>query len=255
MVESWMSRSTSRRACSRLTSRLARVMSRSANGRSSFALGRVVRIRSRSNSAVARLRRSAVRWGVMRPSFRWATRCLILYPCRSRRNERARAAAGLLLAVSLRRRPGVELHAEGGAHPAQDLLDLVQRLAAEVLGLEHLGLGLLHELPDGPDVGVLEAVVGADGKLHLVHALAELLRPGLAVLLGDLRHRTLRLVLILLEVDEDREVVLHELGRQAHRVAGGHRPVGPHLEGELLVVGGLADPGRLHEVVDLLDGG
>src|SRR5512145_416413 len=110
-------------------------MSFSAKGRSSFALGRVVRIRSFSKRAVARLRRSALRWGVVRPSFRWATRCLMVSP----------------RVLAPRLRPVVELHPEGEPHPAEDLLDLVERLAAEVLGLEHLGLGLLHELPDRPD--------------------------------------------------------------------------------------------------------
>ena len=63
------------------------------------------------------------------------------------------------------------------AEAAENFLDLVQRLAAEVLGAEHLGFGLLHQVADGLDVGVLEAVVGTDAQLqlfdraveHLVH--------------------------------------------------------------------------------------
>ena len=57
----------------------------------------------------------------------------------------------------------------------QDFLDLVERLAAEVLRLQHLGLGLLHQLADGPDVRVLQAVVGADRQLELLDALVEVL--------------------------------------------------------------------------------
>src|SRR5262245_2200713 len=53
---------------------------------------------------------------------------------------------------------GVEPHAEGEAHLAQDRLDLVERLLAEVLGLEQLGLAFLHEVGDRPDVRGLEAV-------------------------------------------------------------------------------------------------
>lgn len=49
---------------------------------------------------------------------------------------------------------GIERHAEGEPHLSQDGLDLVQRLLAEVLGLEQLRLGLLHEVGDGADVGV-----------------------------------------------------------------------------------------------------
>ena len=69
----------------------------------------------------------------------------------------------------------VDLHAEGQAHLREDLFDLVQGLAAEVLGLQHLGFGLLDELADGGDVGVLEAVVAADGELKLFDRAVEVL--------------------------------------------------------------------------------
>src|SRR5262245_18847170 len=108
-------------------------------------------MRSRSNKAVARLRSSAIRWGVIRPSLRYPTRCLM--------------ESGLRLG------PVVELHAERQPHAGEDLLDLVERLAPEVLGLEHLRLGLLDQLADRPDVGVLQAVVRAHRQLQLVHAL------------------------------------------------------------------------------------
>jgi len=58
----WMSRATSRRACRRFSSRRASVINFSAKERTSLAFGNVVRIRSFSNRAVARLRRSAIRW-------------------------------------------------------------------------------------------------------------------------------------------------------------------------------------------------
>ena len=70
-------------------------------------------------------------------------------------------------ALELRR---VEPHAEGQAHLGEDRLDLVERLLAEVLGLEELGLALLHEVGDRPDVGRLETVVRADRQLELVDA-------------------------------------------------------------------------------------
>src|SRR5688572_8343648 len=85
----------------------------------------------------------------------------------------ARWALAWLLLVRLGRL--IEPHAKAQAHAVQDLLDLVERLAAEVLGLQHLGLGLLHELANGPDVRVLEAVVGADRELELLDALVEIL--------------------------------------------------------------------------------
>src|ERR1700760_2393567 len=67
----------------------------------------------------------------------------------------------------VRTRPVVELHAELEAHLGEQLLDLFERLAAEVLGLQHLGLGLLHELADVLDVGVLQAVGGTNAELEL----------------------------------------------------------------------------------------
>src|SRR5262249_22524202 len=59
----------------------------------------------------------------------------------------------------------IDLHAQREAHRGKDFLDLVERLAAEVLGLEHLRFRLLHQLADGLDVGILQAVVTAHGKL------------------------------------------------------------------------------------------
>src|SRR5215469_12387270 len=53
----------------------------------------------------------------------------------------------------------VNLHAQGESHGSQDLLDLIQRLAAKVLGLEHLRFCLLHQLANGLNVGVLQAVI------------------------------------------------------------------------------------------------
>src|SRR5215471_5935977 len=63
----------------------------------------------------------------------------------------------------------IDLHAQREAHGSKDLLDLIERLATEVLGLEHLRFRLLHQLADGLDVGVLQAVVAANGKLQLFH--------------------------------------------------------------------------------------
>ena len=64
----------------------------------------------------------------------------------------------------------------------QDLLDLVQRLSAEVLRLQHLAFGLLHELANRPDIRVLQAVVRTHRQLELLDALVEVLVDvGLAV--------------------------------------------------------------------------
>src|SRR5205814_1176886 len=91
----------------------------------------------------------------------------------ARHGIRPRRTRGLLLERRRLRggclgRPVVELHAQGEPHLRQDLLDLLQRLAAEVLGLEHAGFRLLHQVADGLDVGVLQAVGGAQRSLELV---------------------------------------------------------------------------------------
>src|SRR2546426_12580541 len=104
---------------------------------------------------------------------------------------------------------GVEAHAEREAHLAEDRLDLVERLLAEVLRLQELGLGLLHEIGDGPNVGGLQTVRGADGELELVHVAEEVL-----VQLGP-RPRLVALGRLLLrprlgEGREQREVVLED---------------------------------------------
>ncbi len=133
----------------------------------------------------------------------------------------------------------------------QDLLDLIERLAPEVLGLEHFGLGLADQLANGADVGVLQAVVRPHRQLELLDALVE-------VLVGDagarrLRARIDRFVVRVVEADEDVQVIANQLRRQRHRVARRHRAVGPDFDGQLVVVGGLADARALDLVVDLLD--
>src|SRR6185295_5684530 len=64
------------------------------------------------------------------------------------------------------RRRLIEPHAQAQSHAGQDFLDLVERLPTEVLRLQHFALGLLHELTDGPDIRVLQAVVGANRELE-----------------------------------------------------------------------------------------
>jgi len=48
----------------------------------------------------------------------------------------------------------VDLHAQRKAHRGKDFLDLIERLAAEVLGLEHLRFRLLYQFADGLDIRI-----------------------------------------------------------------------------------------------------
>src|SRR5262245_4154043 len=120
-----------RRACS--DPLLPSVIMRSPQRRSSFALASVVRTASCSSNAVTRLRRSARRWAGLRPSFTPATPWRIL-----RRLLLPLHPAPVELVA---RGEVLELHAEREAHLVQEFFDLVQRLAPEVLRLEHLLLG------------------------------------------------------------------------------------------------------------------
>jgi hypothetical protein len=58
----------------------------------------------------------------------------------------------------------------------EHFLDLVQRLAAEVRGAEHLRFGLLDEVADVDDVVVLQAVGRTDRQFQLVDLLEQ--QPG-----------------------------------------------------------------------------
>src|SRR4030088_1852920 len=88
---------------------------------------------------------------------------LIVRPVGRRRQNLIRSRTGYGIAML------VDLHAQAQAHRRKNLLDLIQRLASEVLGLEHFGFSLLHEFTDGLNVRVLQAVVAAHGKLKLFH--------------------------------------------------------------------------------------
>src|SRR6185503_15876835 len=126
---------------------------------------------------------------------------------------------------------------EREAHVLEDLFDLLERLAAEVLRLEHVLLRPLNELTDEGDVRVLEAVRRTNRELELVDRAEEVLVERLV--LG--RALDVASLLGLLEVDEDRELLLEDLRGVRDRVLRLDRAVRPDLERELVVVGDLPD--------------
>ena len=129
----------------------------------------------------------------------------------------------------------------------QRLLDLFDRLLAEVRDRGELVLGLHDEVADRLDADALEAVVRADAELELLDR--EVLHPvrerglGAGAVAGD--RRRLAEALHLLEVGEDRELADQDLGRLAERVLRVDRAVGRDVERELVVVGALTDAGGL----------
>src|SRR5436190_14857877 len=144
----------------------ALVITRSTTLRASLAFGVVVRMLSVRITARTRLSSRALRWLVfrlsLRPALAWRDIAISLL---LQRRGLGRRRLG---------RPVLQLHAERETHLRQDFLDLLQGLPAEVLGLQHLGLGLLHQVADGLDVGVLQAVGRADRQLQLVDRAEEI---------------------------------------------------------------------------------
>ena len=132
-------------------SRLPSVMIRSTSGRVAFARRSVVVMRSRSMTLVTRLRNVARRCAGLRPSldpeFKMSHVSVpLLQPGGFLRRLEERSG--------WERRPDnaavlVKFHAQGPSPIlVQDFLDLVERLPAEVLGLEHLVFGLLNEFAE-----------------------------------------------------------------------------------------------------------
>src|SRR5438270_115687 len=243
-VSSWICDPARRRACTE--SFLPRVMRRSICGRSSFAFGKVVTMRSLSMSDASWLRNMARRCPDVRPSLRWVIPCLItLYLSKSKGRRRA-GPCSLLVHRSAARTAGHAGHAERQSERSENVFDLIERRAAKVLGRKHLTLGALNEIAERADVGVLEAVRGADRKVelldrlgqHLGHARIDLGSGGLLDLLAAGLERT-----------EDTEVIAEKLGREADRLLRRDGAVGPDFEHELVVVGGLADARAFHVIV------
>src|SRR5712692_4143142 len=112
-----------------MLSSLPRVTRRSICGRSSFAFGRVVMIRSLSMSEASWLRNSAARWPLVLPSFRYAIPCRIAIALRGRDpspSTRLRMTASPSLAHLAAAAGRDARHAERQAEAGENVLDLVE---------------------------------------------------------------------------------------------------------------------------------
>src|SRR5207249_6235881 len=121
---------------------------------------------------------------------------------------------------------GAVVSSELEAVRAERLLDLLDRLLAEVRDRGELVLRLRDEVADRLDADALEAVVGADAELELLdrevlHPVGELdvdHRAAVELLRGAVEFQAL-------EVGEDRELADQDLGRLRNRVLGLDRAV------------------------------
>src|SRR5581483_462640 len=219
--------SACRRACR--SPRRPSVIICSANGLTAFAFASVVLIRPCSISEQARFAYSALRCAESRPSF---------LPVRAWRT----------LALEV---PAV-VAAEGETVLGERLLDLLDRLLAEVRDRGQLLLGLHHEVADRLDPDPLQAVVRADTELELLDR--EVLHPvrerGLGTDAAAVDGHRLAEALDLLQVGEDRELADQDLGCLRERVLRVDRPIRRDVERELVVVRALPDARRLDLVGD-----
>ena len=134
------------------------------------------------------------------------------------------------------------------AHARQHFLDLVQRLAAEVRRAQHLGFGLLDQIADIDDVVVLQAVGRAHRKFQFVDFL-EQQRVEFQPVVHVVAQRRFRLV----EVHENRQLVLKDACGIGHGVIRRQRAISFDLHRQLVIIQNLALAGGLHFVADLLD--
>src|SRR5487761_734376 len=134
----------------------------------------------------------------------------------------------------------------------QRLLDLFDRLLAEVRDRSELVLRLHDEIADRLDADTLQTVVRPDAELELLDR--EVLHPagearlGADAFAGD--DGLLAEALHLVDVGEDRELADEDLGSLAERVLRIDGAVGRDVERELVVVGALADARGLDRVCD-----
>src|SRR5947207_5651176 len=54
----------------------------------------------------------------------------------------------------------IKFHPEIQTHPVQDFLNLVERFLAEILRSQHFPFAALDQIANGPDICILQAVVG-----------------------------------------------------------------------------------------------
>src|SRR5829696_3183838 len=164
------------------------------------------------------------------------------------RRVRSRIRAGEIVAAAIDLQGVVAAQVE--TVRGERLLDLFDRLLAEVRNRSELALGFRDEVADRLDPDPLQAVVRADAELELLDR--EVLHPVRERRL--LRRRLcgggLAEALDLLDVREDRELADQDVGCLADRLAGIDRAVRGDVERQFVIVRALTDACGLDVVRD-----
>src|SRR4030095_7438353 len=129
----------------------------------------------------------------------------------------------------------IDLHAKLKPHLTKNFFDLVERLVAEILRLQHLLFGLLNQLTNVLDISVLKAVLRAHGKFQLIDAAEEII-----VQWNRGSVFTFFLTGLVLKVHEDPNLVLENLRCIGHGVFWLDTTIGVNLKHQTIIIGPLA---------------
>src|ERR1035437_4146751 len=199
----------------------AKVINFSTSGLTVLALATVVRI-CRSiwfslspwrRTEVAKLDNKALRWAAGRPRRLSLTPCFIFYPS--------------VVEVA------IDVDAKTQTQSLKDLVYFDERRATEVLVLEHVLLGVAHQVGDRVDVRHAQAIARPDRQFEFIDAHLEDARDALAfAVVVD----GIGLLQLALEVDEQLEVVHEKFRGVGQRIFRCDGPVGVDLQRQLVEV-------------------
>jgi hypothetical protein len=119
---------------------------------------------------------------------------------------------------------------------------------AEVFRSQHFLFGFLHQLADVLDIGILQTILRAHGKLELIDTAKQIF--------VEWNRRSVFLPFrarLLLEINEDAHLILENLSGIRHRIIRFHAAIGMNFKDNPVVVGSLTDARIGHGEIHFLD--